>query len=325
MSNGFLFATMVYADEYLNSDERCKEETKAIPIYCESIETLLAPALFYCTFANKRKVFSRFLKKESWFRFSSSCLLFISHSNAALRLYNVYDLNDDIYFAYPTESCDWKRYDDMIRIAKGNRNREQPIFTFSRVKTPCRWRLLGKAGKFERLKSKSHSISAIEWATSFLTPRPVNSSIGKLEVSIDRATRPLRTDGNWIRRITRTRKYEFVKAKVRRRKLVTTRDAVEPIAIGYHLSDGALQTREREKEREKKTERERESKWLRFPCQTNANQTKPKPERLGTNQLSQAHPQLAKRQTYLIQLLAPVSKKERVRIGRDRTCGRMRW
>lgn len=54
--------------------------------------------------------------------------------------------------------------------------------------------------------------------------------------------------------------------------------------------------------------------------QTEANQTKPKAKRerdgdSGTNQLSQAHPQLAKRQTYLIQLLVRAhvgeQKKER--------------
>lgn len=156
--------------------------------------------------------------------------------------------------------------------------------------------MIKKARKFEPIELNSHSISAIEWATSFHTPYSVNPSIGKLEVSADRAIRPLRIDGNWIRRITGTGSGVFVKSKVRRRKPATSREVAGPITVGNHLSDG---TSHRQPER------------LRFSRQTEANQTKPKSERRGTNQLSQAHSQLAKRQTYLIQLLARADKRER--------------
>jgi len=149
--------------------------------------------------------------------------------------------------------------------------------------------------RFELMESNSHSISVIEWATLFHTPHPVNQSIGKLEISADRAIRPLRIGGNWIRRIAGTGSGIFVKSKVRRRKPATSREVAGPITIGNHLSDG---TSHRQPER------------LRSSRQTEANQTKPKSERFGTNQLSQAHPQLAKRQTYLIQLLTCTDKRK---------------
>lgn len=119
-----------------------------------------------------------------------------------------------------------------------------------------------KARKFEPIEPNSHSISAIEWATSFHTPHPVNPSIGKLEVSADRAIRPLHIDGNWIRRIAGTGSGVFVKSKVRR-KPATSREIAGPITVGTHLSDG---TSRRQPER------------LRFSRQTEANQTKPKSE-----------------------------------------------
>lgn len=81
----------------------------------------------------------------------------------------------------------------------------------------------------------------------------------------------------------------FVKLKVRRRKLAMSCEIAGPITIGNHLSDGTPH---------------RQPETLRFSHQTETNQTKPKSERLGTDQPNQAHPQLAKRQTYLIQLLA---------------------
>lgn len=82
------------------------------------------------------------------------------------------------------------------------------------------------------------------------------------------------------------RQVESSRAKTRD---ATSRKVAGPITVGNHLSDG---TSHRQPERE----RERGGK-LRFSRQTEANQTKPKSERLGTDQLSQAHPQPAKRQT----------------------------
>lgn len=146
-----------------------------------------------------------------------------------------------------------------------------------------------------------------ERATPFHTPRPVNSGIGETRGYREPRDVPFtyrwKLNAAYRRNQKREREREFVKFKVRRRKLAARPG---PIAVGDHLSGGALQT-------VGKRERDR----LRSSCQTEANQTKPKPERLGTNQLSQAHPQLAKRQTYLIQLLsrararASKSKKKR--------------
>jgi len=56
----------------------------------------------------------------------------------------------------------------------------------------------------------------------------------------------------------------FVKSKVRRRKLATSREIAEPITIGNHLSDGTPH---------------RQPETLRFSHQTETNQTKPKSER----------------------------------------------
>lgn len=95
----------------------------------------------------------------------------------------------------------------------------------------------------------------------------------------------------WKLNTARTGNGVFVKSKVRRRKLATSREIAGPITIGNHLSDSTPTARD-----------------TSFH-QTETNQTKPKSERLGTDQPNQAHPQLAKRQTYLIQLLARAGKR----------------